>query len=228
MRLFSAFISLSCAVLLSACIVNNPNPGERKSDSYWARGDYADAIKIIQPRAELGDPWAQLRMGFYYDAGHGVPIDLRQAVHWYTKVAAQMAEGDWADGSLILTGERGQEGHFGKRKDALIAQWRLANIYYDGKVVGRDLTKAYVLINQVSKATQGENIYFCCSHSTIPALPGDRGRHGSVSTERHTKGRWVTAKMIARTLSKVESAITSEERMEAMKILESQSSEETR
>jgi TPR repeat protein len=212
MNIYSASISLGCAVLLSACVIVNPNPGERKSDSYWARGDYAEAIEITKPRAELGDPWAQLRMGIYYDTGQGVPRDLRQAVDWYKKVAAQMAEGQWAEGKVILNEEeeRGEKGHFGQRKDALIAQWRLANIYYEENGVGRDLQQAFALIESVSKATQGDSIYFCCKKTTLPVLPGDGGRDGPSVMERKTKGRWVTAKMIADTLSKVKDAMAAE------------------
>jgi hypothetical protein len=212
MNIYSASISLGCAVLLSACVIVNPNPGERKSDAYWSRGDYAKAIEITKPRAELGDPWAQLRMGFYYDSGHGVPRDLRKAVDWYKKVAAQMAEGEWAEGRVILSGEgeKGEEGHFGGRKDALIAQWRLANIYYEGNVVGRDLQQAFALIENVSKATQGTGIYFCCKKTALPVLPGDGRRGRRATADQKARGRWVTAKMITDTLSKVKDAMAAE------------------
>jgi TPR repeat protein len=216
---------LGCAIFLSACLVANPNPGERKSDEYWSRRDYAKAIEITKPRAELGDPWAQLRMGFYYDAGHGVPHDLQQAVNWYEKAAAQMAEGGWAEGSVIksVNEEGRQRGHFGARKDALIAQWRLANIYYKETFVGRDLQRAFELIDNVSRKTRGDSIYFCCTKSLLPILPGDAGRDGLSAAERKEKGRWVTSAMIAETLAKVEDAIAAEKLAKAQEASESES-----
>jgi hypothetical protein len=209
MRTLSVFIFLGCAALLTACAVS-PNPGERRADSFWGQGDFSSALEITEPHAQLGEPWAQLRMGFYYDAGQGVPQDLGKAIDWYSKVAAQMAEGDWADGKFILEedGPPRQTGHFGKRKDALIAKWRLATIYYEGAGVKRDLERALLLIDEVVTATGGDGIYLCCSNTSSPVLPGGHGRSAAYSLKMSERGRWVTSEMIARTLSKVEAAMT--------------------
>ncbi len=128
--------------------------------------------------------------------------------------------GGWAKGSL-WSQEKGEKGHFGERKDALIAQWRLASLYYKGGAVERDLQRAFLLINNVSKLTQGWGIYFCCANSTIPILPGEAGLPKvRPATKRRHKGRWVTAQMIATTLSRVEDALTLEELVEARKTSE--------
>ena len=46
-------------------------------------------ISELRKKAEGGDADAQLRLGFIYNRGDGVPRDLEQAVHWYRKAADQ-------------------------------------------------------------------------------------------------------------------------------------------
>ena len=96
------------ALLLTACAGMNPNPGERTTDTDWEQGDYSRAIEVARPAAEQGYPWAQLRLGIYYDSGYGVEVDTPEAIKWYKLAARQLEEGKWAEGYIIgATGEFG-------------------------------------------------------------------------------------------------------------------------
>jgi TPR repeat protein len=52
-------------------------------------GDYARALRLLQPLAEQGDAGAQVALGAMYAQGLGVPLDLEVARGWFSKSAAQ-------------------------------------------------------------------------------------------------------------------------------------------
>jgi TPR repeat protein len=53
------------------------------------RGDFATAMREIQPLAEQGNVSAQLNLGLMYAKGQGVPKDGAEAVKWYRLAAKQ-------------------------------------------------------------------------------------------------------------------------------------------
>lgn len=145
---------------LSACAGMNPNPGERTTDIAWLAGDFDKAFSIVKPMAEAGQPWAQLRLGIFYENGWGIEKDDNKAEYWYKKAAAQIVDSSWADGHTI--GAFGKLGYFNQNSDALIAKYNLAHLYYKGEVVTKDLITAYVLIRNVINLSEGADVYFCC------------------------------------------------------------------
>ncbi len=166
----------------------NPNPGERTADTNWERRNYSRSLEVVRPRAESGEPWAQLRLAMYYDNGMGIEVDMKEAIKWYKKAALQMGEGKWAEG--YIAGAVGKAGYFGQKNDAMIAQFRLAHIYYEGKGTEKDLIKAFLLINNVSRESEGDNVFFCCEWSG---------------------GRWFSAEMIKKTIEDISSAMTEDQ-----------------
>jgi TPR repeat protein len=84
------------------------------------RGDYAAALKEWQPLAAKGHADAQYKMGFMYEEGRGVPLDLVQGTNWYRKAAKQ--------------------GH-------AVAQRSLGLKYVHGTGVGRNYIFAHMLFN---------------------------------------------------------------------------------
>lgn len=152
--------SILIMVVVSACAGPNPNIGERTADMAWFNGHYARAIEVIKPHAEAGEPWAQLRLGIMYENGWGTEQSTLKAIEWYKKVAAQKAQGGWAEGQMI--GALGRPGYFNQNGDARIAQRNLAYIYLHGAGVEKDLMRAYLNIRAVSEETQGRSIFFCC------------------------------------------------------------------
>ena len=55
----------------------------------YAQGDYSQAIKLLTPAAEAGNPNAQFYLGMIYDFGRGVPDNHEKANEWYQQAAVQ-------------------------------------------------------------------------------------------------------------------------------------------
>ena len=119
------------AIGLTGCAGMNPNSGERTADTIWEKGNYSRAFEVARDAAQQGMPWAQLRLGMYCETGVGVDVNVSEAIKWYKMAARQYKEGEWAEGYIV--GALGKAGYFGKRNDALIAEYRLADIYFHGE-----------------------------------------------------------------------------------------------
>ncbi len=181
-------------LLLTGCAGPNPNVGERITDYAWLEGRYANAIEIVKPRAERGEPWAQLRLAMFYEGGMGMERNMELAIQWYDKVAAQKAEGSWAEG--LMVGATGRSGYFNQNSDARIAQYNLAVIFLKGNDVKKDILKSYLNIRTVVEETNGRDIFFCCEFAG---------------------GRIFPAKDIARIYQEVLQEMTPEQKAEAEK-----------
>ena len=151
-------------LFLGACAGLNPNIGERTTDVGWISGNYQQAFDTAKVYAEKGYPWAQLRLGIFYENGWGVEKDVKIALDWYQKAAAQTATGGWANGQII--GAIGEMGYFNQNSDALIAKFNLAQIYFEGGAIKRDLNRSLDLVNNVIANSNGRPVFFCCSFST--------------------------------------------------------------
>jgi len=46
-----------------------------------------EVVANIRRAADLGDPSAQITLGFFYEGGQGVPVDLDRAAYWYGQAA---------------------------------------------------------------------------------------------------------------------------------------------
>lgn len=190
MKPFTLLILLP--ILLIACAGIQPNPGEKDVDNSWEKGKYAKAIKIAEKSAARGEPWAQLRMGVYYHEGNGVKIDTPTAIEWYKKVAIQHSNSAWANGR---EGSKGDYGFFGQNNDALIAQYQLATIYFEGLGVKQDLILSHLLINNVLDKSRGKSqVLFCCESSN---------------------GRWFTQKEFITLKNKIEDNMSYDQKTEA-------------
>ena len=154
------FLITLLAIAASGCAGPNPNPGERITDLAWTSNNFKRAFDVAKPRAEAGEPWAQLRLGIFYENGWGTDKDIAKAEYWYKEAAAQKSSGDWAEGTLV--GALGKSGYFNQNSDARIAQFNLAQLYY---AHDRNLLEAKNLITNVIQESNGNAIFFCCEFS---------------------------------------------------------------
>ncbi|GAB2664690.1 tetratricopeptide repeat protein [Vibrio panuliri] len=161
--MFKTVMTVTLSCLLVACAGMNPNVGETTTDRAWNVGDFSTAYTTAKPYAEQGQPWAQLRLGIFYANGWGVEKDASQAVAWYQKASVQMAEGDWAEGKTV--GATGKTGYFNQNSDALIAKFNLAEMYFRGEGVAKDLDKSLSLVEEVIAQSNGKPVFFCCEFS---------------------------------------------------------------
>ncbi len=71
----------------------------------FQRGFYLTAMKLAEPLANLGDPAAQVLLGEIHSRGLGVPVDMKQAAHWYQAAARSgSAEGQFRYAMMLLDG----------------------------------------------------------------------------------------------------------------------------
>lgn len=147
-------------IVVAGCAGPNPNPGERTADMAWTSNNFDRAFEVAKPKAEAGEPWAQLRLGIFYENGWGTDKDIDKAEYWYKKAAAQKATGEWAEGKIV--GASGKVGYFNQNSDARIAQYNLAQLYY---MTDRNLLEAKNLIGSVIQESKGEAVFFCCEFS---------------------------------------------------------------
>ncbi len=160
MKFERSLCAIALVTTMAGCAGLNPNPGERTTDIAWTSGNYARAVEFAKPAAEAGKPWAQLRMGIFYKNGWGTEESIEKAEYWYKKAAAQKADGKWAEGQTI--GTVGENGYFNQNSDARIAQFNLAQLYYE---TDKNLPEARNLIDNVIQESKGGPIFFCCEFS---------------------------------------------------------------
>jgi len=151
------FVYVLFLFLFSGCAGFNPNPGERTTDQALLAGDFDRAFKIIEEKAKEGAPWAQLRLGICYVNGWGTEKNIEKAEFWYKKAMEQKASGDWANGKLV--GAVGKAGYFNQNSDARIAEFNLAQLYYENE---GELSIAYEHVNNVIDESEGKSVFFCC------------------------------------------------------------------
>ena len=140
------------------------NPGEAEVDILWREDEMESALALAREAAEKGFPWAQLRMGMFYDHGEGVTEDDTVAVAWYRKAAVQFAERDGM-GLAILVGLSDRRGFFRQWDDALAARFFLAHHYWKGSGVSHDITRAWLLAENVRKLSEFKMIEACDTDS---------------------------------------------------------------
>ena len=140
------------------------NPGEAEVDILWREGEMESALALALEAAEQGFPWAQLRVGMFYELGDGVNRDDATAIVWYRKAAVQFAERDGM-GLAILAGLSDRRGFFRQWDDALAARFFLARNYWKGRGVPYDPVRAWLLADNVRKLSEFRMIEACETYS---------------------------------------------------------------
>ena len=134
---------------------------ETAGDAY-KRGDYETAAKEFLPLAENGDHRAMYALGSMYAAGHGVPMDLKEALKWFRKAAtygrpdAQYKIGVMYDRGLGLKQDYRKALHwYGKsaKSGFGLAQYKIGQMYVVGHGVKQNFIKAYAWLK--SAISQG-------------------------------------------------------------------------
>jgi len=47
----------------------------------WMGGNYPAAFETVKPYADMGQPWAQLRIATFYENGWGVTSDIKKLLN---------------------------------------------------------------------------------------------------------------------------------------------------
>lgn len=143
--------------LLNALVFHAGPPGSTgfhqraEARSAYERGDYATALRLLEPLAGGGNAEAQNLLGILYDNGQGVPRDAAEAVTWYRRAAEQgHASAQCSVGRRYHLGEGVQQKHFEATKWYRLsaeqgnpdAQHGLGYLSSQGLGVPQDMTEA--------------------------------------------------------------------------------------
>ena len=143
-------IGLLCMCLL--CINQAVFADFETAGDAYKDGDYETAANEFLPLAESGDHRAMYALGSMYAAGHGVPMDLQEALKWFRKAAthgrpdAQYKIGVMYDRGLGLKQDYRKALHwYGKsaKSGFVLAQYKIGQMYVTGHGVKQNPIKAY-------------------------------------------------------------------------------------
>src|SRR5215471_765837 len=76
-------------ILLSSAGTGTPAGPIEDATAAVERRDLATALQLLRPLAERGNADAQMKLGFLYVAGGGIPQDYAAAVKWFHLAADQ-------------------------------------------------------------------------------------------------------------------------------------------
>lgn len=127
----------------------------------YDRGEFQQAIEILQPLADAGDARAQYGLGKIYETGGGpVTADPEKAVFWYNKSAQQGVAAAQNNLALMYAEGRGVD----QNKPEAFALWEAAArgghphaqynmglLFYRGEGVERDVSKAAAWFGQAAE-----------------------------------------------------------------------------
>jgi len=144
------------------CVSLSVNADFETAGDAYKDGDYETAAKEFLPLAEDGDHRAMYALGSMYAAGHGVPMDLKEALKWFRKAAtygrpdAQYKIGVMYDRGLGLKQDYRKALHwYGKsaKNGFGLAQYKIGQMYVAGHGVEQNFIKAYAWLK--SAISQG-------------------------------------------------------------------------
>jgi len=153
-------ITLLCISLV--CINQAVHADFESAGDAYKEGDYETAAREFLPLAEDNDHRAMYALGSMYAAGHGVPMDLKEALKWFRKAAtygrpdAQYKIGVMYDRGLGLKQNyRKALSWYGKaaKKGFGLAQYKIGQMYVTGHGVKQNKIKAYAWLK--SAISQG-------------------------------------------------------------------------
>ncbi len=157
-----AFLSISLVCINQAVHADFESAGDAYKD-----GDYDTAAREFLPLAENGDHRAMYALGSMYAAGHGVPMDLKEALKWFRKAAtygrpdAQYKIGVMYDRGLGLKQDyRKALNWYGKaaKNGFGLAQYKIGQMYVAGHGVKQNFIKAYAwLKTAISQGTEDKD-----------------------------------------------------------------------
>jgi hypothetical protein len=122
----------------------------------YQQGNYAHALRLLPPLADVGDPNAQSLLGLMYYHGHGVKRDDSQAAKWFRRAADQgQAEAQFYLGVMSAEGQGAPQDYaeavkwyrLAAEQGEPRAQYNLGVSYAEGYGVAENNVAAYMWFN---------------------------------------------------------------------------------
>ncbi len=156
LSLHSAPVKQIASHLARAFGIAHTASGVDAADNAYQQGNYALALRLLPPLAEVGDPKAQSLLGLMYYHGYGVKRDDSQAVKWFRRAADQgQAEAQFYLGVMSAEGQGAPQDYAEAVKWYRLAadhgepraQYNLGVSYAEGYGVEEDNVAAYMWFN---------------------------------------------------------------------------------
>jgi TPR repeat protein len=138
-------------VVLLIALSTAANAGYEEGVAAYNRGDFATALRELQPLAERGHAKAQFVLGFMHELGQGVARNPAEAANWYRKAAEQGEVAAQYNLSIMYETGEGVAKNIAEaakwyraaaQRGLVKAQARLGNLYANGQGVAQDLAEA--------------------------------------------------------------------------------------
>lgn len=143
-------LTIFCAAffLTQSCLALglNPNVGLRSVDSMLASGNCSGAMEILEKTSERGEPWAQLRLGWFSYTKQCSGVELSQGTEWLIHAACYESKTAWEKGSEWAVGP---SGYFNARYSSKEAAFTLVQ----ARIATRNLPLVHYWL------TVGKNLY---------------------------------------------------------------------
>ena len=163
----------------------------------YMRGDYAAAMKMIQPLADQGDVRAQFNLGMMNYNGQGVPRNHEEAAKWF-RMAAEQSDVEsqrrlgfmYANGQGVARDDREAVKWYGRAAEQgdADAQVNLGVMYSAARGTSQDYVQAHK--------------WFSVAASRYPASERDKRQQAVMNSERlaakMTPGQIAEAQRLAR------------------------------
>lgn len=136
--------------------------GRARLDSEQAHLTASSNVNVLLPAAKAGNQKAQYELAGLYETGYGVPKNLNTAFKWYKKSAEKgYPEARYKLGWLYANGQGGvRQDYYRSAKwyrvaaifnDHTASQFRLGELYFNGRGVEQDYGKAIHFYTQAAK-----------------------------------------------------------------------------
>jgi len=138
----------------------------QKGLTAYESGDYATALREIEPLAKQGNARAQYNLGVMYAKGKGVPQNDKTAVKWLRLAAEQgNARAQSILGAMYQHGDGVPQNYktamkwykLAAEQGEIYAQTNLGVMYDEGKGVPQDYVRAYMWFNIASISGESKN-----------------------------------------------------------------------
>ncbi len=137
-------IPLAALLIVAGCASIFGPSKVQLADTAYAAGDYATALSLWAPLADIGVPAAQFGLGVLNEEGNGVPRDYAEAERWYRSAADRgYAKAQYNVGKLYQNGlgisvdtlEAAKWFVLAARQGDATAQYSLALLYVEDPAV---------------------------------------------------------------------------------------------
>ncbi len=128
------------------------------------KGNISKAVNILKKEAKRGNLQAILKLGDIYRTGRGVKVSNEKALLWYKKASQKSAKANLFIARIYQDANGTAKNiinYYQKaaKLNSTKALFALANIYFQGKIVPKDIKKALSLYKEAAKRGDKYSIY---------------------------------------------------------------------